>query len=115
LTRDDAGSLPGQGLVSLSLTQTSSPAIPLRRIADCWRRKMKLCATFGISFALLALSGCGPLMDLRDAIGPTRYGPMTPYGQIKHDFWGNTYIEPYPQPPRESVPDKQGSDPSPKE
>jgi hypothetical protein len=78
---------------------------------------MKRCAPFLMGFAVLALSGCGALMDLRDALGPTKYGPLTPHGQIKRDFWGNTYIEPYPHllRPPEPIRDEQDGDGSPKQ
>ncbi len=59
-------------------------------------------ARFVFGLAVFTLSGCGLVMDLRDAIGPTRYGPMTPDGEIKHDIWGNTFIEPYPPPKGET-------------
>jgi hypothetical protein len=49
--------------------------------------------------ALLVVPACGPIMDLDDALHPCRVGPMTPRGQLKHDFWGNTYLEPYPDEP----------------
>jgi hypothetical protein len=76
---------------------------------------VKLRAPFVMGFTVHALSGCGPLMELRDTFGPTRYGPMTPYGEIKHDFWGNSYIEPYPLPPsRESIRREQDGDGGPK-
>jgi hypothetical protein len=58
-------------------------------------------ALFGIGVTVIALAGCGPLMDLRDSIGPLKPGPMTPYGQLKRDFWGNTYLEPYRSSPSE--------------
>ena len=38
---------------------------------------------------------CGPILDLRDHVSP-RYGPSTPYGELKRDFWGRRYLVPYP-------------------
>jgi len=74
---------------------------------------MKRSIRFLAVLALLALAGCGPLLDLRnaaqDAVGPPRVGPMTPHGQIKHDFWGRKYIEPYRHVPRESSAPDQDS------
>jgi hypothetical protein len=50
---------------------------------------------------VLILPACGPLMDFRDSLSPGMLGPYTPNGQIKRDFWGNTYLEPYRRPPLE--------------
>jgi hypothetical protein len=35
------------------------------------------------------------MMDLDQKLHPEKVGPMTPFGEIKHDIWGNTYLEPY--------------------
>jgi hypothetical protein len=47
----------------------------------------------------LAIPACGPALDLYGCL-PGLYGPYTPGGKIKHDFWGNSYIEPYKDGPR---------------
>lgn len=56
----------------------------------------KTCRNALVALGCLISPACGPVMDLRDALHPERVGSMTPFGQIKHDFWGNRYIEPYP-------------------
>ena len=49
----------------------------------------------GAFLICLAVPACGPALDLRDAI-QGRYGPNTPTGSWKRDFWGRSYFEPYP-------------------
>src|SRR4051812_36780117 len=71
---------------------------------------MKRLLAFAIGLSAFGLPACGPLLDFQDAIGPQKYGRMTPSGELKRDFWGNTYIEPYRRPLGE--PTRPESDPS---